>query len=560
MKRNSLLLGMLAMGLLILSACGSKSTKIAVPKDAMFVMHINSKSLSGKLSWDEIKKSEFFQKGFDKTTDSFAKQLMENPASSGMNTDGDFYVFVKKQGKGGYAGVSGGVKDAAAFEKFVAKITNNAAVGKTGSYKSANITNGPAIVWGNEQFSIINDVPLGAMNGMSGFGGGMSELYKFPADSLKVFGQVTLDLSGDASIGSDKRFNEMLTTVGDMHFWISGEQYLNGIAGSMLGMMKINDILQGNISTATLNFENGKITVVSKGYVNEKLADLAKKYPSKPISDDLYNRIPSANVAAAFAFNYPPEGLKEFIKLMGVDGLANGFLDKAGYSIDEFVKANKGDILVAVTDFAVKSETKTIGGGDGMEPYTYTNKTPDAKYLFAASINDRAAFDKLIVTLQGQLGEAGSIPGINYQLDKNWFVAGNDQTYNTKFLGGASTKQAWAEQLKGATGGGFVDIQKFIKGGKEAVTDSLSMESLVISEKFWQDIFFKSEGFKDGASQGYFEINLIDKTTNSLKQLNTYLNKLAAVEEKRKASYSMYDGNAVISDTAVVAPPAVENK
>lgn len=560
MKRNSLLLGMLAMGLLILSACGSKSSKIAVPKDAMFVMHINSKSLSGKLSWDEIKKSEFFQKGFDKTTDSFAKQLMDNPASSGMNTDGDFYVFMKKQGKGGYAGVGGGVKDVAAFEKFVAKITNNGTVGKTGSYKSASIQNGPAIVWGDDKFSVITDVPLGAMNSMSSFGGGMREEYKFPTDSLKIFGQITLDLDGDASIGSDKRFNDLLTTAGDMHFWINGEQYLTGLAGSMLGMMKINDILQGNISTATLNFDNGKITMISKGYVNEKLADLYKKYPPKPLADDLFDRIPSSNVAAAIAFNYPPDGLKEFIKLMGVDGLANGFLERAGYSIDEFVKANKGDILVAVSDFTVKSETKTIGGGDGMEPYTYTNKTPDAKYMFAASINDRAAFDKLIVTLQGQLGEAGAIPGINYQLDKNWFIAGNDQAYNAKFLGGASSKQAWASQLKGASAGGYVDIQKIIKGGKDAVTDSLSMESLVISEKFWQDVFFKSEGFKDGASQGYIEINLIDKSTNSLKQLNTYFNKLAAIEEKRRASYSMYDGNAVISDTAVVAPPTIENK
>ena len=53
----------------------------------------------------------------------------------------------------------------------------------------------------------------------------------------------------------------------------------------------------------------------------------------------------SSDVVAVAAFNYSPTGLKEMLRILGVDVMADAYLSRLNYSIDEFVKANKGEVL-----------------------------------------------------------------------------------------------------------------------------------------------------------------------------------------------------------------------
>lgn len=62
-------------------------------------------------------------------------------------------------------------------------------------------------------------------------------------------------------------------------------------------------------------------------------------------------------------------------------------------------------------------------------------------------------------------------------------------------------------------------------GGSEMTEASLNM---------WQDITGTGGEFKDKYSEAEFEINLVDKNTNSLKQLNQYIDKMATGFEKAK--------------------------
>ena len=95
------------------------------------------------------------------------------------------------------------------------------------------------------------------------------------------------------------------------------------------------------ISGMSVSFDDGKISVKTKQFFNKEVLKLLEKYPAKNISADVVNRIPSQNVVAAVVMNYPPDGLKEFMKLFGFDGAVNGFLQQVGYSVDEFVKAKR---------------------------------------------------------------------------------------------------------------------------------------------------------------------------------------------------------------------------
>src|SRR5690242_11252474 len=119
-RRISLLLA--AVILLIAVSCnkGGKSG-LLVPKDAAIVFHVNSSSLTSKLSWTEITQTEWFKDGSSKATDTLALQILKDPSSSGIDTKEDFVVYIKKQGNGGYVAMTGTVKDAEAFKAFNVK-------------------------------------------------------------------------------------------------------------------------------------------------------------------------------------------------------------------------------------------------------------------------------------------------------------------------------------------------------------------------------------------------------------------------------------------------------
>lgn len=560
MKRLSSWL-MIALGLAFFAvSCKSGGdSNVHVPKDAAVVVHINNSTLSTKLTWQEIQATGWFKDAYNQENDSLIRKLLDNPDNSGIDTKADMVFYVRKLGRGAYMAFEGELKDPKAFETFNTKLDPNSGATKAGEAFVMKLKDGAVVYWEGKKFVYVADMPIPDFTSMSS--GGNYETFKFSQDSLQAFAKYSLSVKGEESLGSDARFASLLKEGGDIHLWMNNDQYLNALgAANVLGMMKAADLIKGNISAMTASFDNGKINIESKAYMNQQLTDLFKKYRPKKISGDIINRIPSKDVVAVLAMNYPPEGLKELIKLAGVDGLANDFLTKANFSIDDFIKANKGDVIVAVSDLTVKTEEVTYGGFDGGEPYKSTKTTPDMKVMFATSINDKAAFDKMIATLSREAGDIPkqAVPEISYELANDWFVAGNSADYNKKFLAGGNSNLPFSGKLADKSFGMYVDFQKIMKATQPSITDSSAIEAMDASKKVWEDMLAYSNDFKDGAFTSHFEINMVDKNVNSLKQLNQYLNTMHAIDKKRTDKYRIADVESapVIVDTAVmVAPP-----
>jgi hypothetical protein len=212
---------------------------------------------------------------------------------------------------------------------------------------------------------------------------------------------------------------------------------------------------------------------------------------------------------------------------------------------------------LAVTDFEIaeKQIKDTLGGHD----YSFKSKGPAAKILFGTSVNDKASFEKLITMLQGKLQEEspvimGMAAKIPYRLTDNWFLAGDSGLVNT--FGATSTNHAFISRISGHPMGGFIDIQKFA-GNIQSLMGSSSEQVADSAVKFWQDIIFYGGEYKKGAVESHFEINLVDKTTNSLKQLNTYLGGLAKAQwdkrEKQREAFRQWD--TMPSQDSVVTTP-----
>jgi hypothetical protein len=123
---------------------------------------------------------------------------------------------------------------------------------------------------------------------------------------------------------------------------------------------------------------------------------------------------------------------------------------------------------------------------------------------------------------------------VTYQLNDKWFAIGNNADYVTKFNAGTSGKQPFADKLAGHPVGLYLDIHKIMAASQPAIRDSAANEVLNASLRLWQDAVFYGGDVKNGSVSSEGEINLVDKNTNSLKQLNQYADTIAKIHKSKK--------------------------
>lgn len=561
MKLKLTSLALLATLVIVFASCSTKAN-VPVPEDAAIVIHIDGASLSSKLPWEEIKKSEWFNIANQEIKDDLAKKILDNPDESGVDIKSDAYIFMKTRGRGGYAAVICGIKDEKKFEAFMGKVREGDKVEKKEGL-SVIADHSTVLTWNDKRLVFIADNP--DINSGASMMGNSGKSRRFDTDSLLKFAKEVYDLKGSKSLASNSKFASLMKEEGDVHFWMNAGSLYSNALPAMLAITKASLLFEGNISAATISFDNGKITTKGRSYYNKELAAVYKKYSMKNMDEDMLKSIPAGDVAAVIAMNYPPEGVKEFISLLGVDGLVNMFMAEAGFSVDDFVKANKGDLLLSVSDFSVGEKEKTMTMYDGTQ-HTYKSAQPDAKILFTTSVADKPSFEKLMTILKEKISqEAGAsatevMNKIPYLLKDNWFIAGNDSSSVHSF-GAAKTDHSFISKIKGHPMGGFLDIQKFISGSKPSFAgDSTATLIADQSLKVWQDIVFHGGEFKDGGTDSYIEINMVDKNTNSLKQLNSYLGfiaiKMKEQEKRREEAYRREWDNPVMDSVKVMPAPA----
>ncbi len=533
MKSNLFLISLIAVSLFFTTCKNSGKTDLPIPKDAVMVMHINTRSLTSKLSWKDIKETNWFQEMAADEKDSVTKKILENPEKSGVDLTSDLAFFMKKQGKGGYMVFEGKLKDADAFETMVTGMKKNITVQKDGDIKYASLGQTALLTWNGSRFFVINDAPFFAQASPFGNRNYGNPNSSFTTDSFRLFTKNLLSLNEDNSIGKDDRFKEMMKEKGDVHVFFNTDQYYSSLGGGMMSMLKMNTLFQGNASTMTLNFEEGKIVATSKGYFGKEMAKVMDQFKTKKVEASVINRIPSKDVVGVLAMNVDPAGIREFLKVTGFDGMANGFLGDMGYSLDELLQATNGEFVVAVTDLQMKKQ-EFIQPAHYQQntPNRYARSSPDMKILFASSVNDRKSFDKLLGIVKEKMGE-GPMQKINYKVSNDWFVAGNNASSVDGFLAGGNNHIPFADKISGHSCGMFVDLQKVFRAfgtdSKNASDSALYLASL----NMWQDVEATMGEYKNGTITGNFTINLMDKSMNSLKQINRYAQQLSAAKKMR---------------------------
>jgi hypothetical protein len=562
MKQKLTLVASIAFLAIITTGCGGgKKASIPVPKDAAVVMRINSASLGSKLSWNEIKSSEWFKlmtADAEEEMTPVQKSILENPENAGIDLNSDMYFFYEIKGKHGYVVAQGQLSDPKKFETTLSSLGERMKFKKDGDINSIG-EDEACLTWDKSKFMFVGATPAPTADFGRRYDEDEEEL---SIDSLVKYAKGIYNLKQNASMSSDARFTSLLKEPGDMHILYNSSAFTKGAMG-MLKMLKAGSLLEGNATGMALNFENGKISINSKSWYGKELGALMKKYQPSHFDAGMLKRIPSDNLAGFMAMNYPPEALKEFLKLLGVDGLVNGFTSQVGVSIDDFIKANKGDVLLAVSDFSVKERSISIPMGDG-EPYVYKSTGPDANILFATSVKDKAAFGKLVDAVRNEIGKDEDaklgMKEVKYAFNDNWFVLGNNQATVDGFAGGSNSSiAALASQVSGHPFGGFIDFQKIFPNIQLDGADGEEINAQMFSKaaEAWDNMIFYGGEMKDGATTGHFEINLKDKSTNSLKQLYTFFNNMANEKLRREMDFDM---EPPVVDSTILPPPAIPVK
>lgn len=512
-KTPSLLL--LAIIFLFISSCKNSGVNgLAIPKDASMVVHFNGASLTSKLSWDEIKQADWFKENINEEKDEYKKKLLNDPEASGVNIKSDFVYFQNKAGNGEYGAFLGNIKDAAAFEKLVTSIHKDVKVEKSGDLNTIIMGGSNIVTWNKSKFIVLTNEhsPLDESNEFKRvqMDDDTPPLYNPPtplsADTLVTIGKELMNLSNSKSLNDDKRYTSLLKENGDIHIWMNTEKLYAAQGAPMLSLMKFGDMLKGNISATTVNFDNGKINFFSKQYMSKDLAQIFEDHKPQPVSAEVINKIPGENIIAAFAANMPTEGLKAFLKLSGMDGFANMFLSKYKVTVDELINAYKGEMVVALSQ---NSQSGLMDSAD-MEHLRFSSG-PD--FMFGMAINDKPSFDKLLGLIKSELFSDEDSAKFKFQTNDQWFALGSNPTTLQSFIAGGNNNHAFTNLISGHPVGGFIDIQKILSSGKFFPMSSSAADST------FQNIIFTGGEYADGALTLKTEINFVNKSTNSLKQV-----------------------------------------
>lgn len=533
MRYIKTVLAIFTFSVLIFSCSKKNNLGKMIPKNAAMVVDINTKSLYSKLSFDEIKQTFWFQHLMSDSNHFIkAKPFIDDPSKMGINLKSDIIAFALMPNNQGQFVVEGSIKDSKAFADFVTAMHPQGIISKEGKLnflKSDTVV----LAWNDDNFVFVTNSPQTPMN--TGDSTTVAIPIKPSSDNLISVCKNLFSLSDDSSLYKNERFAKLLDEDGDAHFWLNANELYKGSMQSlppMVGMVKLDKFLEDNISTATINFEDGKITANQKQYFGKELSDILKS-GSGNINTEMIKRNSSVNTAAVFSMHFNPENLLGVIRLTGLDGFMNLFLGQKGLSLEDIAKASKGDMFFAVSDLTLHTDSMKMHS-DSRDSIKHSSINSSGTFLFSIAVNDKVAFNK-ITDLGKTMGKDLTTTTTFSKTDDKYFVVSNKQDALNNYFSGTASNPSFIDKIKDHPIGGYVDLQMILKSMQPAVTAD-SAENIMYQKNIamWNNIYVTGGEYKDGGLVANTEVNLMDKSTNSLKQLNKLIDEMAKTSLERK--------------------------
>jgi Domain of unknown function (DUF4836) len=548
--------------IVLLAACGKKAPSYTkyIPKNASNVISIDVKSMLTKLNSDSLTVENMMVIMQDTAhPDDYTKAitLYKELKDAGIDWENKLFISASSlemmnAGNSPDVQIVAGMKDVAKLEAFLKKQPEMTEIIK-GEGFSYSIKGPVAFGWNNDAIMVL-------------MGGNKIDYNDFmPEDSNKVnlpksesnaTGAVEklkkyFKLTKKESILSVDGFNDLQGKQVDIAIFNQAD--LEGISAMAFAFLpKLKELIEGVYSATTINFEEGKAVVESKGFVSDKMGALLKKYAGPEVDLGMIENYPSQNVNGVMAFSFKPELIPAMIKETGLDALLGLGLAQTGMGLDDFAKVFKGDFAVVFSDFAM--EKKDMGKDAEM----YRTEMPTAKLIFAAKIGDKAAFDKLVNfgVKSGTIIRNGTmlIPADNGVPATEMPFAISTANDMLTFASDSATLVAFQNKsqkigladdikskLKGNAVAAFFDVEKLLNGINDNMFDSTDVAAkniLVKAKATFKNSWFTSSNFNGKSITSKGEVVFGDPKKNSLAQFIRFGMYAAEQEKARKESYN----------------------
>lgn len=531
----------------LFSACKSSNKQGRyIPEEATFVVHFNGDSFLSKLPWEEIKKGEVYIDAIKDTSLSpLAKKIMDNPEESGLDIKNDVMMFIMKDSLGGYMAIQMHVKDAEKVSAMI-KSLDETEVTQSGNYQVA--TSDKAIIqWDSKMLMFAVDIPsLNEVNKKYDWeeeeeNENINE--PTPRD-MKGLVNYLFGLKEEKSLAKNDKFSDLMKEQGDLHFFFNAESMMKDMSdfGTMSTMFNMDKLYDNSYQTGTINFADGEIKGTFKAYTSKEIAAIFKKYQGRAIDKERADKVQSENIAFYFAFNYEPAFLRDYLKLLNMEGFANmalGMSVMSGLSMDDIMNFSKGEFNIIMSDIP----NMKVERNDSIASY----KMEEPNFLFTADIKDKNATEKIIKALKKTMGSSDDFHIMN---DDKYLAMGNNIKFTQGYLTGTKKDVKFFDVIKGSIMGGYVDLKYIINQLEGISKDSATNAFQVYNSQFWEDAYITASKFKKDHYPYNGSVRLQNKGVNSLKQMYDYMNKAYVLMEKQKKTDEAYMETEVTPDIA----------
>jgi hypothetical protein len=568
------------MAAVVLTSCSKVPEQSKyIPKNAGFVLSLNSKQLTNKLVTNGFTLDKMFTAIQSKDSASAMAKAWKDAENSGVDLQNNFFVtFVPGPNGQSYVSLVGSLKDAGKFEDFLKKNVASFTLKKKNDFQ---------YIWSERQKTVIgwNKETVIALKGIDPYNmeqKGLGLPSPDDADSTQAVDSaiaspaaaVTVQeedawatiedhlfhLKSDETASNIPAFKDLLKSNDDVSMFLSGEAIYSAQTQSnpMMAMMDMRKLVEGSYYTGSLNFEKGSVEMKGSSYVGKTMADIYKKYGKMEADMSMLEKYPSNNIDGFVVYGIDLRAVGDILKLMNMDGMANMALRSSNLTMDDILAAFKGQLVYVASDFAVRKAPVA------WDPTDSTTK-PSAKWVYAMKMGDKAAFDKVMTSplLASTLTKKGDQYVLAQQIpdapamsiNDKLIVLASDQALLDQYIAGSGKAEgldnSFVSKIKGNPFGGYVDVQK-LSGAVPSELAPADAHSIIDEAKsLVKDITMVAHSFDGTKADAEITVHFINKDENSLVQLVKFGTDAANYFQQHKAAEAKADAAAMPVDTAV---------
>jgi hypothetical protein len=335
----------------------------------------------------------------------------------------------------------------------------------------------------------------------------------------------------DQSLASVEQFTDMFSEKADGYLFTSSNSSVAALKQTPFNLPKLEELLKNNYTAATLHFEQGKMRIQSTNYFNPTLSSILRQFAGPVVNWSLVKDYPEGEINMLALASFQPALIGGVLQHLELKSFADNFLSKSGLTLDEALKAFKGEIAVVASDLSVQ-EPDPMKRKDEL---TLQRGLTGGKLLVRLPVGEKASYLKLMETgvKNGLLVKKGTtyhsapefiILGSFLIADEQNIYIASDTSVCNNYLAAAGKKNKFLNSTKfqsynSASTLFYLNIASTIRGLTKADDSYTFHQATSIIASTVREMIITSDNFDGKSVHNNLEVTMQDAKTNSLVSL-----------------------------------------